>query len=109
MGRGVVDPPRADSSFSAVTQEDDGKEGAVELGQVNVSAGDAIAAAENETEGTVVELELFAAEVERTPVWTVEFLLDDGSEREVFVDATDGTVLGVRTDEHDRDDFDDDD
>jgi uncharacterized membrane protein YkoI len=57
----------------------------------------AIAAASTESDGTVVEVELFSSRAIGSPVWEVEFVVDDETEREVFVDATTGEVQDVRT------------
>lgn len=95
----------------------------INVSQIEVSAQQAIAIAENETNGTVVELELVTEAVNETEeetetaadnetedenetlVWEVE-LIQDGTEQEVLVDATDGTVLDVQTEDGEQDDAD---
>lgn len=96
-------------------EAEEDEEEPVNLSRLQVSAQEAIATAENETNGTVVGLELtteapaeLGAENEteaenettdenETLVWEVELVTQDGTEKEVLIDATDGTVLGVET------------
>ena len=106
-------------------EEEEDEEEEINVSQIEVSAQQAIEIAENETNGTVVELELMTVAVNDTEegtetaddnettdetetlVWEVELLSQNGTEQEVLVDATDGTVLGVETDDADEADDDD--
>ncbi|MFC6823764.1 PepSY domain-containing protein [Halopelagius fulvigenes] len=59
------------------------------------SATDAVAIAQNETAGTVTEVELRTDE--GLPIYEVEVVADDGTETTVYVAATEGPVLGIHT------------
>lgn len=68
------------------------------------SATDAVAIAQNETAGTVTEVELEADE--GLSIYEVEVVADDDTETTVYVAASEGPVLGVYTegDENESDD-----
>lgn len=103
-------------------EEEEEEEELTNVSDLAVNATEAIAIAENETEGTnatVVELELTTEDPEELPeenesetedgndtqadeqaeipVWEVELVTEDGSEIEVLVDATEGSVLLTQT------------
>ena len=103
-----VEDPSDDSSVQMLQDDDDDEddeEEDVDLTRVNITAREAIAIAENETDAnaTVVELELEAEDDDgnETLAYAIEFGSQNGTEREVLVDATDGTVIGVETDDGD--------
>ncbi|WP_175501340.1 PepSY domain-containing protein [Halogeometricum limi] len=91
---------------STFAQVDDGP---VNLGDVEVSAAEAVEIAEGESDGTAVELEAFTSILSGLPVWEVEFVDENGNETEVYVDGTSGDVLNVETEPADADEADDED
>ena len=121
-----LDVGAQDDAGEEEAEDEEEEEDPVNVSQVHVPAREAIAIAENETNGTVVGLELTtvapnelgaeneteteeAAENETTDenevlAWEVELVAQDGTEKEVLIDATDGSILGVLTESAEQED-----
>jgi uncharacterized membrane protein YkoI len=102
----ATDGSVADKKSEKDNDADDWDDDSAIAKAASVDIDEAVKAAQDEVAGTVTSIEREGSE--KSPLWSVDIVADDGSEHEVSVNATDGSIADSVTDDDSNDDADDD-